>query len=152
MIIQIDILMYNHFVNISGYCTTKRPTLFFHFQVTLLKFYIKPSDVHRHNAYLDFVFVTVILTFTDIWLFIIRFCLKWTFWLAIKHQALYTNVTLGKVHYMNLITTFTLLIRSVPRNTYRSQVCINKYKFSTLNVSSYQSKEEEKYEHGTSSQ
>lgn len=72
MIIQIDILMYNHFVNISGYCTTKRPTLFFHFQVTLLKFYIKPSDVHRHNAYLDFVFVTVILTFDIYWHLIVH--------------------------------------------------------------------------------
>lgn len=58
MIIQIDILMYNHFVNISGYCTTKETDSLFSFPS-----YIKPSDVHRHNAYLDFVFVTVILTF-----------------------------------------------------------------------------------------
>lgn len=31
MIIQIDILMYNHFVNISGYCTTKETDSLFSF-------------------------------------------------------------------------------------------------------------------------
>lgn len=40
--------------------------------MTLLKFYIKPSDVHRHNAYLDFVFVTVILTFDIYWHLIVH--------------------------------------------------------------------------------
>lgn len=67
MIIQIDILMYNHFINISGYCTTKETDSLFSFPS-----YIKPSDVHRHNAYLDFVFVTVILTFDIYWHLIVH--------------------------------------------------------------------------------